>query len=294
MSAPLLGVELGGTKLQLALGDGGGELARVWRARIDPAAGAPGVLASVERGLNELATEVRAVGVGFGGPVDDAGRVLTSHQVGGWAGFALADWFAERLRAPCAVGNDADVAGLGEAALGAGRGFDPCFYVTAGSGVGGGLIIGGDIFRGAGRGAGELGHLVVSVGGERGTVESFASGWAVARRAGCASGEEAVDRASAGSESARRAIGDAVEALAQGLAAVVALVCPRRIVLGGGVSLMPAHLVLNPLRTRLAELAFAPFAGLTEVVPAALGEAAVPAGAIELARRAARSAEAWE
>ena len=282
----LLGVEIGGTKLQLALAchGAGGELARVWRAAIDPAAGAAGVIASIEVGLAELATPVEAVGVGFGGPVE-AGRVLASHQVGGWAGFALADWFTAKLGVPCAVGNDADVAALAESCYGAGRGFDPCFYVTAGSGVGGGLVLGGQNFVGAGRGAGEIGHLVVSVRGESGSVESFASGWAIARRAAAASGQEAVSRAVAGEAGAGRAINDAVEALARGLAAVMTIVCPRRIVFGGGVSLMPANLVLDPLRARLAELTFAPFTGLTEVVPAALGELAVPIGAVELARQ---------
>ena len=281
----LLGIEIGGTKLQLALAERGaleGELLRVERLPIDPDAGASGILALIQSALPKSGVE--AIGVGFGGPIE-AGRVLASHQVNGWAGFPLAEWFTAKLGVPCAVANDADVAGLAESRYGAGRGHDPCFYVTAGSGVGGGLIVNGEIYTGAGRGASEIGHCIVTVRGEVGSVESFASGWAIARRAGVKTGQDARNLAEIGDAHALRAINDAVEALAQGLATVVALVCPRRVVFGGGVSLMPVNLVLEPLRKRLVELTFAPFAGLTDLVAAELAERAVPVGAVELARR---------
>src|SRR5436190_7632384 len=123
-----LGIEIGGTKLQLALGVGDGTLAGHWRDGVDVVAGAAGILARIETAVPELLAQagvargqLRGVGIGFGGPVDDATKaVIKSHQVAGWDNFPLVDWVKERLGLPAALGNDADVAGLGEALLGAG------------------------------------------------------------------------------------------------------------------------------------------------------------------------------
>src|SRR5438067_9215368 len=92
---------------------------------------------------------------------DDAARrtVIKSHQIEGWDNFPLADWIADLVGLPAALGNDADVAGLAEALHGAGKGLSPIFYITIGSGIGGGFIIDGEIYRGVGRGAAEIGHL---------------------------------------------------------------------------------------------------------------------------------------
>src|SRR5206468_11760890 len=105
-------------------------------------------------------SQIKGVGIGFGGPVDDATRtVIKSHQIEGWDNFPLADWISDMLGWPADLGNDADVAGLAEALFGAGQGLSPIFYITIGSGIGGGLIIKGEIYRGCGRGAAEIGHL---------------------------------------------------------------------------------------------------------------------------------------
>src|SRR4051794_7950966 len=128
--------------------------------------------------------QLRGVGIGFGGPVDDATRtVIKSHQIEGWDGFPLADWIGELVSLPAVLGNDADVAGLAEALFGAGKGLSPIFYITIGSGIGGGLIINGEIYRGVGRGAAEIGHLKVGVftgtGVAVSTLEERASGWGI-------------------------------------------------------------------------------------------------------------------
>ena len=288
-----LGIEIGGTKLQLALGPGDGTLVGLWRTRVDPASRAPGIRDAIEAGVPALLAtagvprdHLRGVGVGFGGPVDLATRsVVKSHQVTGWDGFALGEWCEATIGVPAVVANDAAAAGLAEALFGAGRGVSPLFYVTAGSGVGGALVIDGDIYTGAGRGAAEVGHLPATVGGETATVEAFASGWAIARRAGMASGEDAAAAARRGEPRAKAAVAAAVEALAAGLTQVILLVCPRRVVVGGGVGLMGDDLLFDPLRAAVAGRTFPPFAGLTDIVPAALGEAVVPHGALALAAR---------
>ena len=268
-----LGIEIGGTKLQLGVGPGNGTLAGLWRGTVVPSDGADGIRRQLEIAVPELLTsskvdrsQLRAVGIGFGGPVDDARRtVIKSHQIDGWDDFPLADWIGDLVGLPAALGNDADVAGLAEAHFGAGRGCDPVFYVTIGSGIGGGLIVNGRIHRGTGRGAAEIGHLRVRLLGmkEAATLESLASGWAiqefVRREVETASWHDVpvadittpdVARAAAhGDRLALEAIERApIRHSSKDSVTLLRLVCPRRIVLGGGVSLIDESLWLTPIR----------------------------------------------
>jgi glucokinase len=285
-----LGIEIGGTKLQLGLGPGDGTLAALWRARVDPAAGADGVREQIVAGLPELFTSanvvsVRAAGIGFGGPVNDATRrVITSHQVAGWDDFPLAEWLEGQLGVPAALGNDADTAGLAEAHFGAGRGLDPVFYVTIGSGIGGGLIVGGHVYRGTGLGAAEIGHLRLRTPDGYSILEHLASGWAIERRAGVPVAELA-ERYRVGDAAAQAILNESWAYLAEAVCQVVALVCPARVVIGGGVSLVGEDVLFAPLRRMVAERVFRPFAGCFDIVPAALGEEVVVHGALALARQ---------
>src|SRR6516165_3830007 len=164
-----LGIEIGGTKLQLGVGPDDGRLRGLWRATVDVAAGPEGIRRQITAAVPELLarsgvarSQLRGVGIGFGGPVDDTTHtVIRSHQIAGWDNFPLADWVSDVVGLPAVLGNDADVAGLAEALVGAGKGMSPIFYVTIGSGIGGGLIIDGEIYRGCGRGAAEIGHVRV-------------------------------------------------------------------------------------------------------------------------------------
>ena len=127
---------------------------------------------------------LRGIGIGFGGPTDDATQtVIKSHQITGWDGFPLADWVSDLLDGlPVVLCNDADVAGLAEALFGAGKGVSPVFYITVGTGVGGGLIIDEQIYRGVGRGAAEIGHLRLPNDANH-VVEDLASGPGIERTA---------------------------------------------------------------------------------------------------------------
>src|SRR5262249_37655353 len=146
MTAHYLGIEIGGTKLQLGVGPDDGRLRGLWRGTVDVGAGGGGGRRQVERAGPELLAssgvprqDISGVGIGFGGPVDDAKRtVIRSNQIHGWDGFPLADWLSEVIGLPAVLGNDADVAGLAEALHGAGKGLSPIFYITVGSGIGGG------------------------------------------------------------------------------------------------------------------------------------------------------------
>src|SRR5437762_2756810 len=130
-----LGIEIGGTKLQLGVGAADGGLAGLWRGNVDVAAGPEGIRRQIAAAVPELLatsgverSALRGVGIGFGGPVDDATQtIIKSHQIEGWDGFPLADWISDLVGLPAVLGNDADVAGLAEALHGAGQGLSPIF-----------------------------------------------------------------------------------------------------------------------------------------------------------------------
>lgn len=184
-----LGIEIGGTKLQLGVGPGdSATLTEIRRFDVDPAKRAAGIRDLIAQAGRELVKKhaVKLVGYGFGGPVNAAkGRVIKSHQIEGWDDFALAAWTKETLGVPAVLGNDADMAGLAEARFGAGRGKSPVFYVTVGTGIGGGLIVDGKPFQGHGPAVAEIGHLRPGLHADRPdqTVESMASGWGIAAAA---------------------------------------------------------------------------------------------------------------
>ena len=293
-----LGIEIGGTKLQLGLGRGDGVIAQLWRGKVDAAAGGEGIrqqiLAAVP-GLLKSArierTQLAGIGVGFGGPTDDATQsVIKSHHIAGWDKFPLAEWLTNLLQLPTTICNDADVAGLAEAEFGAGKGLSPIFYITAGTGIGGGLIINGEIYRGVGQGAAEIGHVrpvypLLSTPHD-GILETFATGSGIGERGYSPFNGKAVAVAAANGDSAALAVLDeAAQALAEGICTVIKLLCPRRIIIGGGVSLIGDELLFDPIRRYVAERGFAAFAGLTDIVPAALGEEVVIHGALALARK---------
>lgn len=306
-----LGIEIGGTKLQLGLGRGDGHIVALWRGTVNPAEGSEGIQKQIVAAVPELLAKanadrglLRGVGIGFGGPTDDNTRtVITSHQICGWDGFPLADWVSDLVGVPAVLCNDADVAGLAEALFGAGKGLSPIFYITVGTGVGGALIIDGQIYRGVGRGAAEIGHLKVGDDADH-TVEDLASGRGIERTAavpprrgqsvdairnlvgeGPITAQAVATAARNGDGHARWVIEVATNALADGICNSIVLLCPRRIVIGGGVSLMGEELFFAPLRALVAERVFKPFAGLTDIVPAALGEEVVVHGALALARQ---------
>jgi glucokinase len=298
-----LGIEIGGTKLQIVVGDGSARILERHRFDVDRERGGPGIREQIQAALTTLipAQKPAALGVGFGGPVDwRTGRICCSHQIEGWSDFPLGEWLHSLTARPVVVDNDANTATLGEASVGAGTGLNPVFYVTLGSGVGGGLVVDGRIYHGARPGEAEIGHLRLD---RRGTiVEERCSGWAVdarirrlrqtrpesllARMTTQATGGEARFLAPAiqqGDATARDLLAEVAEELAFGLSQVVHLFHPELIVMGGGLSL-----VGEPLRLAVAEAlpafvmdAFQPG---PQVRLAALGEDAVPTGALLLAR----------
>ncbi|MBI2940609.1 MAG: ROK family protein [Chloroflexi bacterium] len=192
-----LGLDFGGTKLAVGLVDGadGQVLARAQQPT--PPAGADAsidaVVAMAQRVWLAADVEpgrVAGAGISFGGPVDAAhGVVLLSHHAPGWEHMPLTRVLGERLGLPTCLDNDANVQALGEARCGAGRGARVVLYLTVSTGIGGGIVVDGRIYRGAHGLAGEIGHTIVQPNGpvctcgKRGCLESVAAGPAIARAA---------------------------------------------------------------------------------------------------------------
>src|SRR6266567_82132 len=177
------GIEIGGTKLQLVVGDETGKITQRRKFAVEPAKGAAVIREQIQRAMPDLtrANNIESVGVGFGGPADwKTGRICRSHQIEGWSEFDLGGWLGQLSGLPVFVDNDANAGALGEARHGAGVGFNPVFYVTLGSGVGGGLVVDGKVYHGATSGEAEIGHVRLDRSGT--TVESRCSGWAVDAR----------------------------------------------------------------------------------------------------------------
>jgi glucokinase len=297
-----LGLEIGGTKLQVFTGDANARILERHRFNVEPASGGAGIRAQLEKIIPALAKRIRpvAIGVGFGGPVDwKTGRICCSHQIEGWSDFPLAAWLSDLAQASVSVDNDANLGALGEAACGAGRGFNPVFYVTLGSGVGGGLVVEGKVYHGAPPGESEIGHVRLDRSGT--PLESRCSGWAVdakIRAAAARNPDSALARCvgKTGAHEARflsaaleqkdplaaAILEETAEDLAFGLSHVVHLFHPAIIVLGGGLALVgePLRAAVERLAPRFIMEAFAPG---PRIALARLAEDTVPVGALCLA-----------
>ena len=263
-----VGVDFGGTTIKVGLVDDQG---RIRNTRVLPtrqygapkafAASVAAAAASMARLRGVSLRRLRGIGIGAPGAVDVArGIVLHCVNVPGWTNIPIARWLTQRLGCPCAVNNDANAFALAEWRLGAGQGAAALIGMTLGTGVGGGLVWDGRLINGPTGSAGELGHMVIDLGGprcgcgRRGCLEALVGTAAILRlaRAVLHSGEGRlgayVRRAG---RLAPRVLGDAARAgdgpscrawetigvrLGIGLANLVNILNPDRIVIGGGVA----------------------------------------------------------
>ena len=292
------GIDIGGTKIAvLVTGEGGAVLARgvVPAPAQDGGSAMANAAATLTLDLVAgLGGTLRAAGVGAAGVVDPAsGTILAaSAMFTDWVGFALADALSERLGVSVTVENDVNAFLLGEVAAGVGHGAD-VLGVMLGTGVGGALVIDGALRHGPNGAAGEIGHTpgysdLVCTCGQRGHLETLASGTSIALRYGERSGTtglaaaEVAERARAGDDDAIAVFHDAGRAVALACASAATQGDLDVAVIGGGVShawdqLEPA--IVATLRTD-APVSGAPL----RIIPAALGSDAVALGAAAAAR----------
>lgn len=245
--------------------------------------------------VGELGADVAAVGIGCGGPLDSAAGILIAPlHLPGWTNVPVADMASAEFGLPAVLDNDATAAAAGEHRFGAGRGTSNMLYLTVSTGVGGGVILDGRVFRGRTGNGGELGHVTIDWRGRRckgcgrrGCLEAYASGTSIAERAreaGLAI-ETASDVAAAarsGDVVAKRVWDETCEALACGVTSLANVFEPERVVIGGGVSREGEQLI-GPVRERVRTETIGPVGRDLDVVAAQLGDTVGVVGAAAVA-----------
>jgi glucokinase len=297
-----VGVDLGGTNIRAAVFDGGmkilGRSERPTRAQEEADAVIRRIAACVREALDRssvAADEVAGVGVGAAGLTDWRTGVVVLASNLGWRDVPLKERLEQELDGlRVEVDKDTNAAALAEARLGAGREFRHFLYVTAGTGIGGGLILDGTLYRGATGGAGDIGHVVVDPDGPRcgcgdhGCVEVFSSGAGMVNRARemLAGGAEAAssamtvealtpqtifEAAGEGDVVAARVVETAGRALGLALADYVNINNPEAIVIGGGV-VRAGRAYTEPVERELRRRALPALGEIVKLVPPELGD----------------------
>ncbi|MCH2111002.1 MAG: ROK family protein, partial [Polyangiaceae bacterium] len=245
----MIGVDFGGTSIKVALVEGG----RILRSTDVPTPASEGpeaVLDAIARGVLEIETNPRSVGVAIPGEVDGEGVCWGLPNVPGFRGVALNDGLTARLRCPVAVENDATTAALGEFKYGHGRNYPSFLMVTLGTGIGGGLVIGGELYPGSNGFGGEIGHINIDPSpdaplcgcGKRGCVEAFAGTAALIREYQRNGGplvseiKPISEAARAGDEAAKKTWHQMGRAVGLGLSGIQNTLDLNAIVFTGGIS----------------------------------------------------------
>ena len=244
---------------------------------------------------------VIGAGIGIPGPVDRVrGAVGSATILPGWLGLRIGDEMEKRLGFPVEIENDANLGALAELTWGAGRGRLNFAYIKVATGVGAGLVVNGSLLRGASGTAGELGHTTLDESGalcycgNRGCLETVASGPAILRLVGSDDGEsldlgDVIELAALGDLRCRRAISDAGREIGVAVAGLCNLFNPERIVVGGLLS-RAGGLLLQPIRDSIRRYTVLAAAECVDVVPATFVERAELLGALALTIRRAKPA----
>ncbi|MFC1901571.1 ROK family protein [Chloroflexota bacterium] len=313
---PVLAVDIGGTKIITALIDGSGRMMAKDRCLTLADEGAPAVMERLFSAIDGLLerrkmepSQLAGVSLAAAGAIDSGrGLITVSPNLPGWHDVPLGDMVRQRYGTDAFLINDASAAALGECRFGAGRGVSNLVLLTLGTGIGGGIVINGEIYLGACGSAGEVGHMVIDVNGPRcgcgnqGCLEAMASGTAVARdaQARVRQGEKSAlvdmvegkieaitteqvgDAARDGDSLALDVLGRAGTYLGVGMASLIDIFNPEMIVLGGGMAKL-GDLFLEPARRVVATNAFPISAQAVRIVTAQLGEEAGVYGAAAFA-----------
>lgn len=296
-----LGIEIGGTKFQAVIGDSNARIIDRYRTNVDINLGGEGIRKEI---IETVAFFKKfnpvSIGLGFGGPVDyERGVICTSHQIKGWDNFPIRLWLEKESGLPVRVDNDANTAALAEALKGSGKNSERVFYVTLGSGMGGGMILNRQIYHGEKPGESEIGMMLFDRKGN--TMESQCCGWSVdnkireytksntdsilAKLTKGLNGGEAKFLAEAigkGDEGATGILEDTADNIAFALSYAVYLFHPEIFIIGGGLSLIGDPL-FKTINASLQNYIAREFHPVPEVKIAELGEDVVCNGALLLA-----------
>ena len=314
-NAMRIGIDMGGMSFKLGLVDDDNRIVarHVIPTELDiPYQDMIKKTAQAVRDLTEKAgvalEECTGIGVGTPGMLDDTGRVILYSNNFGWENVPFAEEMEKLLPLPISMANDADAAALGEVCAGAAQRARSAVLLTLGTGVGGGVIIDGHIFHGPVRGGCEIGHMVIAAGGETctcgrsGCMEAYCSASALIRMAteemekspesalrklcdeagGKMNGKIPFDAAQMGDEAGRRVIDEYESYLACGIANVINIFRPEKVILGGGVAAQRDNLTV-PLTEMVKNMCFGnPYGEVADIVVSVLGNDAGIIGAANL------------
>lgn len=319
MEKPLtLGVDLGGTKISVGLVDQKGRLLAVHKSMFYNSKKPDEVIVDIQTGANiclkEAGAEAEALGIGVAAQVDRQGAVVGSQNLG-WRNVPLKKKLEKQFGLPVVVTNDVNAATLGEWRFGSGKGTEDLAVIFVGTGVGGGIITDGKLLSGCSNSGGELGHITIVCEGRkchcpnRGCLEAYAGGWAIAERAqeavriapekgqrlvSLAGSVENVSAATVsqayreGDVLARRVVEETGRYLAAGVVSIVNAFNPCVLVLGGGVVEGLPEL-LQMVKESVRRRALEANVERLEIVKAALGGNAGVIGAATLAQELLKS-----
>ncbi|MBU5593487.1 ROK family protein [Clostridium sp. MSJ-4] len=310
MKKYLIGIDLGGTKIAGAITDLEGNIIKENTLPTKAEEGEKSVLGRIIEVIQDLiissgktVDDIKAIGIGSPGPLDSKkGIIITTPNIP-FKNFDILTPIKEKFNVPAFLDNDANVAAIGEHMLGAGRNTENMIYVTVSTGVGGGAIINGRLYRGNTCNALEVGHTTLLPDGPRcncgnyGCLEALSSGTAIAKRAKEAveSGRdttlshyetitsyEVFKEAAKGDSVARHIIDTSLEYLGIGIANIITSFDPEMIVIGGGVT-KAGRIIFDRIQEVVGKRCFEAMAASCKIVPAALGEKAGVMGAVALA-----------
>ena len=321
MRTHVVGIDIGGTKLATVVADSTGHILSKVRKPTLAEKGPEYALQLLFEMVRETVASadlvqesVSAIGVSCGGPLDTkTGVVYSPPNLPGWDALPLKAQLESEFHIPVTIENDANASALAEYRFGGGRGYNALLYMTMSTGIGGGIVIDGHIYRGANDSAGEVGHQILLPDGppcgcgKRGCLEALCSGPAIARRAQDAIQKQLTDRKAAatrllnlannrienvksehviqaarmGDILALQLVEETAYYMGWGIANLVNILNPD-IVLLGTIAIAAGDLLLNPIRKTVSEFAMPRPAEAVKIAPAQLGEALGDLAAIAL------------
>jgi glucokinase len=300
MEKYLLGIDLGGTNLRVAVVTSDGQLVEEMNVKTESEKGPYYVINQMIKLCEKIMRErnIDAIGIGSPGPLDvKQGIILSPNNLPGWDNIPLVDMLEKVLQKKVVLDNDANAAALAEAIIGAGKGKESVFYITVSTGVGGGFVFRKQLLQGANYCAGEIGNLIVDSDGPShhtlnvGALETLASGTAVKKRGieelgmtGHAG--EVFTLAMNGDKKAQKIVDQMITSLAKGIANIVHTVDPHIIVLGGGV-MQSKDYIMPLLIKRVNDFLYPQLRNKVEMVSASLDTKAGVIGAALLTQQTA-------
>lgn len=307
-----IGIDVGGTNVKIALVDGEGKIIYSNSVPTYAQMGYEYTVNNIKQAIRDLmketntdAKEIEGIGFDFPGQVDyKTGVVKLAPNIPGWINVPIAQMIEEEFNIPTRIDNDVRCAALGELKFGAGKGCENFVCITVGTGIGSGLVINGQLVRGAANAAGEIGHIKLQMNGgpicgcgDTGCLEAFASGPSIVamaqeylkggkstkfREMAVADGEITpyivAKAAEAGDPVAKRIFEIVGTYIGMGLVSVINLLNPEKVIIGGGVA-AAGDLLLDPIRKTIKERAMVVAGNSVEIVPAELGNSAGVIGA---------------